>query len=207
MEDNLKLYTKIQELVKNEARNIATEVYNTLGTQYGVAQIPAHIHNGVDSVQLTLSDLIQGNKYQSFLVEDISETTTIGGIFNPSRISFSGFAANNKTVPATKRALINGEVNFGTCFAVTDLVPPLVISTNGPGVPFIQGGNAIYIDSTDLTKNRVTAGNISFILARDDTGTDIVTATILSYNNQLGLLTISFVLATDWKLQGNLVIS
>jgi hypothetical protein len=34
-------------------RQIATQVYNELGTKFGVAQIPTHTHNGVDSNQVT----------------------------------------------------------------------------------------------------------------------------------------------------------
>lgn len=34
---------------ENRMRQIAEEVYNRLGTQWGVAKVPAHIHNGLDA--------------------------------------------------------------------------------------------------------------------------------------------------------------
>jgi len=217
MEDPLKLYTKIQELVKNEARQVATEVYNKLGTKFGVAEIPTHTHNGVDSNQIPYKNLVQGNKYGSTLIEDVSETVTIGGIFNPTRIIFQGFAANNADgTPATKRAIINGEINFGQCFEFTDMTPPYTVSTSGAGKPFYQSSNSMYIDSTTLANNRVSSSSgaglgISdtafFIYSTDNTGAVVASAQAISYNNQLGLLTITFVVGTNWKIQGALIIT
>lgn len=37
---------------------VATETYNQLGTQYGVASIPAHAHNGVDTPQLPITSIV-----------------------------------------------------------------------------------------------------------------------------------------------------
>lgn len=101
MDDPLPLYTKIQELVQNEARKIATEVYNTLGTQYGVAEVPTHTHNGVDSLQITpyavtgflplpstedgvvspavlrANTVIQGNSSNSYTNQTVSQSPTL----------------------------------------------------------------------------------------------------------------------------------
>lgn len=43
------IYPKIQALVKKDAEIVATEVYKKLGTEFGVAEVPYHEHNGVDS--------------------------------------------------------------------------------------------------------------------------------------------------------------
>lgn len=272
MEDPTALYAKIQELVKNEARQIATEVYNTLGTQFGVAKVPTASYDGVDANRIQYKNIIQGDKYASDISEDTTEVVTLGGISNPTRIVFQGFAANNSitaytltgslalaavnatlstnwtrtsgiypvtfsngdvryvtftnastaiswtgglsstatasiTVGANKRAIINGEINFGSCFLFTDLTPPITVSTNGPGIPFIQSSNAMYVDSNDLTKNRVFTNPLSFIYSLDDTGTVFASAQATSYNNQLGLLTISFVVGANVKIQGALTIT
>ena len=277
--DNLELYTKIQELVKNEARQQATQVFNELGTKYGVAQVPTHTHNGVDSLQLNTQTFIQGNKYVSGLIEDTTETVEIGGISNPTRIVFQGFVANNATtaytltgtvamgatsatldsnwtlpsdirlvtfsngdtrmvtftnastsiswtgglssgatasitVGASKRAIINGEINFGTSFEFSDLTPPYVVKTSGAGQPFTQSSNSMYVDSNTLANNSVSASagagasaTAFFIIAQNESGTIIASAQATSYNNQLGILTIDFVVATGWKLQGALTIT
>ena len=208
MEDPLKFYTKIQDLIRNEARQVATQVYNELGTKYNVAEVPAHTHNGVDSNQIPYKNIVQGNKYTTVIQADASETVTIGGISNPTRIVFQGFAANNADgTPATKRTIINGEINFGQGFVFSDLTPPITVTTSGSGIPFVQSSNSMYIDSADLAKNRVSASQQDFIYALDDTSTVIARATAITYNNQLGLLTITFVVGTNWKIQGTFTIT
>lgn len=213
--DNIELYAKIKELVKNEARQEATKVYNELGTKYNVAQVPTHSHNGVDSTPIPYKNIVQGDKYTAVIIEDATETASIGGVFNPTRISFNGFAADNADgSPATKRAIINGAIEFGTCYEYSDLTPPIIVTTSGPGKPFLQYCNSMYIDSSDLTKNRVfaTAGAGSnstayFAYANDDAGTTFVRAQVTSFNNQLGILTISFTMGTNVKLAGTFTIS
>lgn len=213
MDDNTKLYLKIQELVKNEARQVATEVFNKLGTQYGVGKVPIAVHDGTDTTQINQKNIIPGNKYGTLLqiFDDggpLTTTITLGGIANPTRIFFQGFAANNADgSPATKRAIINGEINFGTCFLFSDLTPPIAVSTVGSGIPFIQSSNSMYVDSTDLTKNRVFTNPLSFIYALDDTGTVIAQCTAITYNNQLGLLTITCTVGLNWKIQGAFTIT
>lgn len=206
-------FAKIKEMVRNEARNIATEVYNDLGTRFGVAKIPTHTHNGVDSNQIPSKNLVQGNKYISSITEDTTETVTIGGIFNPSTIIFSGFAANNADgTPATKRAILNGQIQFGNCLEFSDLTPPYFVTTSGAGQPFLQFSNSMYVDSTTLANNRVSsafgAGSSgSFIYSLDSASAVFASAQATSFNNQLGLLTIDFVVGTNVKIQGALVIT
>ncbi len=204
----LDLYSKIQTLVINEAKKQAELVYEKKGTKYNVADVPTHSHNGIDSVQLNYKNIIQGNKYITLLVEDVVEDVTIGGIFNPTRISFYGFAANNADgTPATKRAVISGEINFGRCFSVSDLTPPIVVTAIGQAVPFVQSGNSMYIDTTDLTKTRVGASGVNFIYAVDDSASVVAQGTVTDYNNQTGVLSISFTVGTNWKIQGGFTIN
>lgn len=206
-------FFKIQEMVRNEARQIATEVYNDLGTRYGVAKIPTHTHNGIDSNQIPAKNLVQGNKYISSISEDTTETVTIGGIFNPVKITFSGFAANNADgTPATKRAILNGEIDFGNCLEFSDLTPPYVVTTSGAGQPFLQYSNSMYVDSTSLANNRVSASfgagaNGNFIYSLDNASAVFASAQATAFNNQLGLLTIDFVVGTNVRIQGGLVIT
>jgi hypothetical protein len=221
MKQDLDFYTKIQDLVRKEAEQVATQVYNKLGTKYNVAQVPTHTHNGIDSVQIPYKNIIQGQKYTSGLIvyddafAPLTATFTIGGIFNPTRIVFAGFAANNADgTPATKRAIINGEINFGTCLEFSDMTPPIVVSTSGAGKPFLQFCNSMYIDSSDLTKNRVIAtegagdsATAYFILSNDDAAAVFASVQATDYNNQTGILTIDVVLAANVKLQGALTIT
>lgn len=209
------IYAKIEQLVRNTAHQEAVNVYKDLGTRYNVASVPTHTHNGVDSNQIPYKNIVQGNKYTGVLTEDATETATLGGVFNPTRIDFNGFAANNADgTPATKRALINGAIQFGTCFSFTDFTPPITVNTSGSGQPFLQYCGSMYIDHTDLTKNKVfattgagTESTAFFAYANDDTGATFVRAQVTSFDNQLGLLKISFTMGTNVKLAGCFTIS
>lgn len=52
------IYAQIQDFVKKEATDIATSVYRDLGTEYGVAEVPFHTHNGVDSPTLPVTSIL-----------------------------------------------------------------------------------------------------------------------------------------------------
>lgn len=207
MDSPIDLFAKLQPLVQNEARQQATNVYKELGTRYNVASVPTHLHNGIDSVPISESDVIPGNKTLSGLLFDTSETITLVGLntANIRRIVYLAFAANNKTLPATKRAIINGEVQFGRCYSFSgNGTGTIAVETSRVGTPFVQICNAMYVDSTDLTKNRVHIG-AALAEATDDSGSNVVSLTLDNYD--YNSLTLTCTLATDWKLQGNLIIS
>lgn len=340
MESPLDFYSKIQSLVKNEARKAAEEVYAEKGTQFDVATVPVHIHNGVDAPSLDESSIIPGTKLITGLFSDTSETVTLWGLFNPKRISVFGFAANNAitsatldgnlpignvsftggfaggetsgtltsswtgstglyqatfsssevrhltfthgsthvtfdialgsaatatvhvdgaieatlssawagdsadhpvtfsngntrevvftngstdilwngiltgstasdtiTIGASKKAVISGEIQFGNCLYATDLTPPFVLTTNGPGVPYGQICNAMYIDIYSATQATVDISDAGFMYATDKTGATAAYASVISYNNQLGNIQIEIQLGTGWTLQTNMIIS
>lgn len=52
METPLQKYAEIQAMVQKDARDIAEKVYAEKGTSYGVAKVPLHYHNGIDSPTL-----------------------------------------------------------------------------------------------------------------------------------------------------------
>lgn len=43
---------------ETQIRQIATDVYNKLGTQWGVGKVPNHIHNGLDTNRITYTDIL-----------------------------------------------------------------------------------------------------------------------------------------------------
>lgn len=47
-----KIDSKLLEVIRQEATKAAEKVYASKGTQYGVANVPTHVHNGVDSVSI-----------------------------------------------------------------------------------------------------------------------------------------------------------
>lgn len=51
------LYAQVQEFVKKEATDIAEQVYEKKGTEFGVASVPWHQHKGSDSPNISFGDL------------------------------------------------------------------------------------------------------------------------------------------------------
>lgn len=83
----LEKYAEIQAMVKKEARDIAMQVYSEMATQYGVAVVPTHSHNNVDSNQLFPSSIKDFN----------SLPATTGSVLSPGKL-LSSFLANNPQV-------------------------------------------------------------------------------------------------------------
>lgn len=195
---------KLQKMMEEIAEKKATEVYNKLGTKYNVASVPAHVHNSVDTQGFNIKNLAPGNKYTSTLIVDSSDTYFIGGIFNPANITFMGYAANTGGSPtgaASEKALINGQINFGTCFLVTDIEPPIVVQTSGAGQPFTQMSNFMYFDEAAVANTTVGQSPFHFAIAAEGgAGTIVASGQVTAYNNQTGVMTIDVVLATGWVM-------
>lgn len=174
--------------------------------QFGFSKIQKHEHNGTDTIRVKEKDLLLNAKYNSFLICDTSETFTIINLPNISRVFFNGFAANNADgSPATKRAIINGHAEFGSCYGFFGTGSSISFDDSKIGVQLIQGSNSLYIDTSDLTKQRVGSTNQYFCYVPDDTGTIVVQVEIT--NPTASSFTMVVTLASNWKLQGSLIIS
>lgn len=213
MED-FKNYIKIQDFVRKEAEDVANKVYDDKATKWGVAEVPTHVHNGVDSNQISESDLIKSNRnITGFAVDSnggatASTTTLITGIntANIGRVVFSGFAANNSDgTPATKRLLTQGEAQFGRCYEMSGATGTVLVLTPTMGQNIVQISNAMFVDSTDLTKNKVFATPATIAYGEDDTGEIVASLAIDSITTQS--MTVSSTIGRNWKLQGNIILS
>lgn len=72
----------INESVEEQTTEVATQVYNDLGTRFGVAKVPFHIHNGTDSNRVLYSDLSQKQLYIHWnLPGTTAATATNYGVF------------------------------------------------------------------------------------------------------------------------------
>lgn len=200
---------KLQAMIENIATQVANKVYDSKGTKWGVASVPTHTHDGVDSVQLSERNIKTGQKNVSGFVFDTSETIVIRGlnISNMKRLVFYGFAANNADgSPATLRAIINGEIQFGRCYEFSgDGTGTIEVTTNGAGSLFIQISNSMYVDSTTLANNRVSYTDTGVAIAVDNSSNIVVLLTLDSYTDNS--MTFTCTLASNWKLQGNIIIS
>lgn len=205
----LQQFSELQPLIRKEIETVSTEIYKKLATQYGVNATPIHYHNGVDLPRISMSDIVRSNKNISGFTADASDTVTVTGINvqNIDRLVLHGFAANNADgSPATKRAIVNGEAQFGRCFNFSGGGTGTVVATTVPsGQPIVQISNAMFTDTASINNTRVSADGTKLVYVTDSTGAIVVSVEITSYTNNS--LTFEIVLGSNWKLQSNLIIT
>jgi len=194
---------------QRKAKEEAAKVYNNLGTKYGVAQVPTHSHNGIDSTQLTEDVITLTNKLNTQL--QLSNATgspdsgsfTLRNVSNVSRISFHGYTANNASGAATKRAVITGEVIFGRCYTFTGSGSSIAITTQSVGEPFRQACDYMFVDTASINNTRVgTAPNLAF--ATDSAPATVASLTLVGYSN--GNLLFDYIIGAQYTMQGNIII-
>ena len=136
-----------EEKIKQIAESVAQSVYNQnqSGSQFAVSQIPFHTHNGTDSSRVKQGSIIPGTTSLIGLKSIASETLTLNTTQDITIISLCGFAANNVSAPATKRAIINGNAQLGSCFNYTGWPGSATsIPVVGTISSFLQTCNSMY---------------------------------------------------------------
>lgn len=204
---------RIRKIVQQELANENNK------SRFHIQSIPNHKHDGIDSLPISEDNVVLTKKLIGFLTELSSETFSLAGVQNVSRISFHGIAANNATdpsIPATKKSIINGEVIFGECYQPVGSGEVIVSHTVGTGLPFVQGCNYMFIDTTSVSRTTVgvaqtSIGNIDFpfdigalAYTEDNAGNQVAKLSLVSYNG--ADLKFDCTLATGWQLAGNLLI-
>lgn len=192
------------KILEQKIRQIAEQVYaqKTLKSKYGVSQVPFHTHNGTDSVRISETNIIHNTRNYTRLLADESTVFSIRNVSNVDKITLKGFVADNADgMPATKRAIVNGEAYFGRCYNFTGVAPDISLTSTATGIPFVQSSNSMYVSGTTA---RVS---VAPSLGYATTGSDIFTLTIISYNN--GFITFDLQIAPgqNWLLQVDLILS
>jgi hypothetical protein len=110
---------------EDDVKEIATNVYNTLGTQFGVAKIPFHVHNGTDTTSISFGDLLEKTRYIEYRAVGPTTAiaaTTVGGDFV---IPFAGYfllaGATVDTAGTTGTMTVDIKKN-GTSIFTTNLI-------------------------------------------------------------------------------------
>ncbi len=154
-----------------------------------------HTHNGIDSSRINLGNTTPNNKFVTgFVSSDGGSTETFSaGIINPTSIQLFGIALDGLGA----RALITGNAQLGQGF-ITDGSNITYPSESG----VIQACCSMYNSST-TTRVATASPYIGYVV--DDTGTVKATITIDSFTNTS--FTISAVLATNWTVSCNLIIT
>lgn len=84
MEITPELYEQIKKMIREESRVVATEVYEEMGTQYGVASVPAHEHNGVDTNKISPSSITSFIPINGI---DVAGSPAKSGVFSTTNLA------------------------------------------------------------------------------------------------------------------------
>lgn len=184
----------LQQTIRGEIESYMTQ------KQFNLSKIQSHVHNGTDTSRISEKDLIIGDKIRTFLILDTSETLTIARVANISSMTFMGFIANNANgSPASNRAVINGQAEFGPCFGFGGTGSYVSYDNHIP-IPFIQSSNSMFTGSAGT---RVASSNLYFCYAVDTSG-EICKVEILSADKTT--ITMKATLGSNYKLQGALIL-
>lgn len=110
----LEQYSEIQAMVQKDARDIATEVYQEFGTQYGVPSVPYHQHNGTDSPMIPVLNISMFSSITGGANGVITNALDIGqSVNNTNQFNITG----SKSVPALNMSVVYGyDVGAGSQF-------------------------------------------------------------------------------------------
>lgn len=187
--DPLDQYSNIQALVKKEIADAIAKYADD--QKYAVTQVPVHTHNGIDSSIISEVNLDQNIKITTQIISTQSEVNILNNIPSISQIQINGIAYNDA---GTKKASVTGSAQFGDCYNFD--------GTNYLSQASVSVSNAIYIDTTDLTKTTVTAGTDIFDVL-DNTGTNVAKIVVTYTGSQL-FFTVT--LDSVWNLKANITI-
>lgn len=206
MEDRTKLqkYEEMQAMVRKEVETMFPNLFKQYATQFGVNKTPTHTHNGTDSVQIQEVNVIKNIKYNFGIQINTEETFYIKAIPNLKSITFLGFAANNVSVAATKRGIVNGKAVFGKCFEFDSAGSTVTPTSSLIGKEISQGSNYMFVDSTSLANNRVGFDSTLLVRVADNTATDVATLEVVSYNGKV--IGITSTLESDWQIFGTFIL-
>jgi len=116
---------KLLEIIQQEAKKAAQDVYNQKGTQYNIPSVPTHSHNNIDSPSLPATSI---NGFAPL-------PATVGGVVSPGTLGNQGVA--------------QGAINVGYGYLATGVqasflaYPLTVIYGHGAGADSaFNGGDA-----------------------------------------------------------------
>lgn len=221
MATKLQKYAEIQAMVQKEIQSEFPKLYQQYATKFGVADVPLHTHNGLDSQRLKASDIVQSQAASGSITMStdgqkylIGLNTKPGSAFSPSVVRFNGIAVYPSTASPTIRALVVGDAFLGPSFY---LQPESSTSVTVGGIPqvAVQSSSYILVNNSGagpLTQALVSEGHIVSVTFN---GVVVARATIpdLGFYNtgttnpiENGALVVNAELETDWHIIGNFVI-
>lgn len=172
----------------------------------GTPDIPPHIHNGNDGLQIQAKFIQYNNKFGTFLLINgdgltgTAELTITNGIYNPTSIFFSGIARTPLTGSATTKCQLTARAEIGNCYRITStgLAPVKVPSIYSNICTTFTNVAGAWVPT-------VNSDGINFITVFDGSFNTVAYVTIKSFTNTS--ITLQFFADAAWLLEGELIIT
>ena len=132
-------------------------------TRFQLTPVSRHVHNGLDSPNVSAVNLIYNNKVLTGLTAT-GETTLITidtGVANPTTIYSFGFARSPVSGTATSKTNFQGQAQLGNCFTQTSINAPSTKSSIiqiCSGTQFVDPGSGIYTPSVFVNDLYIATG-------------------------------------------------
>lgn len=182
---------KIRSIVKDEILK---------NYQSGTPIIPPHKHNGTDNLRVSQSDIISNTKFLAtiqFIPGGTQEIFTFNVLSNPTQMTFNGFIRYPASGTVTRRTIVNGIAQFGTCYSVTQY-PDQILDKSDNGI--VQCCNFF---AYTVAGPATTVGMTPLYLVYDTL--DIAKITVTSWTNKS--VTMKVDISGDASIIGNFIIT
>lgn len=166
----LQFYESIQALVQKDARDVATNVYNELGTQYDVPSVPVHQHDGSDALAIPFENLDNASLYR--VVRYVTLTSAqIKALFSTPVSLVSAIGTSSLIVVEHITARVNFPTVGGTAYTGANALE--FRYTNGVGIKvtadmpntFINSAGSAYYHAPAVTAAFVPVANAAVVVA------------------------------------------
>lgn len=158
------IYAQIQALVQKEARDQALKVYKEQGNRYGVAKVPLHYHNNIDSPNIPSSSIIPGLRTTGDVTfATASQTYYIYTPFKAHSVFFNGVVTKRDS------SFIRFTITSGTAYAgavYTNNGKSFTVVKNAINSTVLLCTNGGTTSGTTLTKSSGTGdATITFVIS------------------------------------------
>lgn len=202
---------KIRAIIQEEIRK------NGSNSRFTQNPVQRHIHNGLDSPQLTQNNIIPGVSVSGSISmqQEAVYTLNLNGLFTPTTVTVSGVVVDNPNAP-TIRAFFYGSAQLGPSFYFQPLTNTSVQTGTlqfPRGTPeFPNGSVPVQHSVYTSTKSDALAGGVFHALADEGHIVDVeysgihARATITNFSRTAVEVTVSD-LDSGWAIIGNWVIT
>lgn len=217
----LEQYAQFQAYVQKEIQTQFPKLYQQYADKYGVASVPLHTHNGIDSPRVKAWNLepsqaasgsitMATNRQRYEIGLNVAKAATS---FAPSQIRFNGIAIKGSGATGI-RALVQGDAFIGASYYLQPLSSSSV-TIGGPTQVCVQSSSYILVnDSGSGNPTAALASEGHIVSVEFPGGTVVARATIPDLGDyganeqpiQGGNLIVDVTLATGWSIIGNFVI-